>query len=296
MERHMNEAPVPMRSLNPEVNEQLQAVVMQALAKDRDRRFAGCADLANALAAAAPVSSGGSSKPVDNVLRFLKAAVAVLALTTLVAVGGWMAGSGEKDPGDSTGPLRKELSDTVAAKEKVEQELQSVRAQLSARGASDDATLVEAQKKLQAAQASLEKSQQDAAYWKDQAAKERAAAAQTGDIRVVKLQKDLQAASAARDSAERETNHWKDQAAKLERELRATKKTAPPVVKPAREIAKYLSLARKYRESGAYDNALSQLSAARALDPGNEEIAEEFEKTRRACNAEKRLGRSDLKC
>jgi TIR domain len=73
----------------------------------------------------------------------------------------------------------------------------------------------------------------------------------------------------------------------------------PPLKSPsteAKEIAKYISLAREHRLRGEYDEALSQLNIARELDSTNIEVASEIEATRRACNAEQRLGRTDLGC
>src|SRR5215475_3328843 len=63
-----------------------------------------------------------------------------------------------------------------------------------------------------------------------------------------------------------------------------------------KEIARYLSLARQYHERGAYVEALSELNAAYKLDSTSDEVAAEIERTKRACNAEKTLGRTDLKC
>jgi hypothetical protein len=336
MERHMNEVPVSMRSLESSINVTTEAVIMRALAKDRDQRFAGCADMAKALIAAAETTVGAAAKPVDKSSRALKAAVAGLALTTLVAVGAWMFGSGEKHPGDLPDRLRKELSDTVAAKEAAEIEIQNLKEQVAERGAPDKATLAKLRSELQAAATAQEKAQQDAVYWKDQAAKERAAAGQSSDLRVVKLQKELQAVNAARANAEKDVQDLKKQLATGERsdkatvsrlqnelqdartaheraakelkqvrqQLSAAKEREPqpakkPVQIPAkatREIARHLRLAKEQRERGAYDAALSELNAANALDPANEEIAAELDRTRRACNAEKRLGRTDLKC
>jgi serine/threonine protein kinase len=335
MERHMNEAPVSMRNLESSINVETEAVIMRALAKDRDQRFAGCADMAKALVAAVEVSSSGPAKPVDNVSRVLKVAVAVLALTTLVAVGGWMVGSGEKHPGDSSDRLRKELSDTVAAKDAAEIEIQKLKEQVAERGAPDKATLAKLRSELQAAAAAQEKAQQDAVYWKDQAVKERAAAGQSGDLRVVKLQKELQAANAARANAEKEVQDLKkqiiaggpsdkaavvklrndlqdaraahertikelrqarDQLGAMERKSQAEDRPVKVPPKAPVDITKYLSRATEYRERGAYDDALSQLNAAKTLDPTNKEVVGEIERTRRACNAEKRLGRGDLKC
>jgi serine/threonine-protein kinase len=49
MERHLNESPTPLTSQNSEVNQATEDVVMRALAKDREKRFARCADMAKAL-------------------------------------------------------------------------------------------------------------------------------------------------------------------------------------------------------------------------------------------------------
>jgi hypothetical protein len=294
MERHMNETPASMRSLESAVNEETEAVIMRALAKDRDKRFAGCADMAKALIAAAGASVGGPSKPVDNAARALKVAVAVLAVTTLVAVGGWMAGSGEKNSGDdSANPLHKELADTIAAKEKADKELQDLKRQLAASGASDQAAAAKFQKELQAAKAAQEKAQQEAQDLK----KQLAGSDRADKATLAKLQNELQDARNAHERAVKELKQMKQQlAAVKEREPPPAKKPVQIPAKPTREIARHLSLAKEQRERGAYDAALSELNAANALDPANEEIAAEIDKTKRACNAEKRLGRTDLKC
>jgi hypothetical protein len=77
----------------------------------------------------------------------------------------------------------------------------------------------------------------------------------------------------------------------------------PPVNTEAlrAKIAPHLSQARDYRVRGNYTGALASLSAARsaAIPGGVELVAEvdrEIEQTRRACLAEKRLGRADLDC
>ncbi len=69
--------------------------------------------------------------------------------------------------------------------------------------------------------------------------------------------------------------------------------------KPAGEnmkIASYLNRAKDYRVQGNYGAALAELEKARATDPSNQEIRKEIEQTKRACNAEKRLGRPGLEC
>ena len=62
------------------------------------------------------------------------------------------------------------------------------------------------------------------------------------------------------------------------------------------KVASYLSRAKDYRIRGDYRAALAELGNARATDPGNAEVRAEIEQTKRACLAEKRLGRSGLDC
>ena len=77
----------------------------------------------------------------------------------------------------------------------------------------------------------------------------------------------------------------------------------PPAVVPEvhpeqlrAKVISYLSRAKDYRIRGDYRAALAELGNARATDPGNAEVRTEIEQTKRACLAEKRLGRSGLDC
>jgi hypothetical protein len=76
----------------------------------------------------------------------------------------------------------------------------------------------------------------------------------------------------------------------------------PPQVlppKPAAQIINagaYVNRAKGYRVQGNYAAALAELEKARAINPSSQEVLDEIEATRRACNAEKRLGREDLAC
>lgn len=76
----------------------------------------------------------------------------------------------------------------------------------------------------------------------------------------------------------------------------------PPRVTPTKlpaqtiNIASYLNQAKSYRVQGNYAAALAELEKARAMSPASQEVLDEIEATRRACNAEKRLGRADLSC
>jgi hypothetical protein len=62
------------------------------------------------------------------------------------------------------------------------------------------------------------------------------------------------------------------------------------------KIAAYINRAKDYRVRGDYRAALNELASARSSDPGNAEVRAEIEQTRRACLAEKRLGRAGLEC
>ena len=73
-------------------------------------------------------------------------------------------------------------------------------------------------------------------------------------------------------------------------------KQGPDVQLKNKMITEYLVSARAYRERGDYTEALTVLERARASDPENKEVAAAIETTRRACNAERRLGREELKC
>jgi hypothetical protein len=76
----------------------------------------------------------------------------------------------------------------------------------------------------------------------------------------------------------------------------------PPEVTPAKppaqtiNVGSYLNRAKSYRVQGNYAAALAELEKARAINPSSQELIDEIDATRRACNAEKRLGRDDLTC
>jgi hypothetical protein len=77
------------------------------------------------------------------------------------------------------------------------------------------------------------------------------------------------------------------------REPQASKNVQPPKIA---DVNEYIRLAKSYRERGEYTLALAELRKAGALDPKSKEVQGEIGITRRACNAERTLGRSDLKC
>lgn len=79
-----------------------------------------------------------------------------------------------------------------------------------------------------------------------------------------------------------------------------TKVSRQPPVKPPESkngrIKTHIASARSYSERGEYSQALAELENARSIDPENKELLAEVEKTRRACSAEKKLGRTGLAC
>jgi len=61
-------------------------------------------------------------------------------------------------------------------------------------------------------------------------------------------------------------------------------------------IKDHIEIARFFRQRGEYSDATSELEKASSIDPANKEIKRELEITRKACIAEKRVGRAGLKC
>jgi len=59
MEAHVRKQPAPIRPSNPSVDKNTESVILRALAKDRDERFGGCAEMARNLS-----TPGGAPQPV----------------------------------------------------------------------------------------------------------------------------------------------------------------------------------------------------------------------------------------
>jgi Tfp pilus assembly protein PilF len=74
---------------------------------------------------------------------------------------------------------------------------------------------------------------------------------------------------------------------------RPTKATTPE--RPP-SVNSQLENARHYLDQGQYNEALKELSQANRIAPGNKEVQAAIADAKRACSAEKRLGRTDLKC
>jgi hypothetical protein len=67
-------------------------------------------------------------------------------------------------------------------------------------------------------------------------------------------------------------------------------------LRPTVDVAPYINRAKGHRVQGNYSAALAELEKARALNPASEEVRDEIEITKQACNAEKKLGREGLIC
>ena len=62
------------------------------------------------------------------------------------------------------------------------------------------------------------------------------------------------------------------------------------------DLNERIRVAKSYRERGEYSQALTELEKAGKIDPSNKEVQGEIAITKRACNAERVLGRSELPC
>jgi hypothetical protein len=71
-------------------------------------------------------------------------------------------------------------------------------------------------------------------------------------------------------------------------------KTVPTIRDP--RVNEQLRNARTYLDQGQYTEALIELDKASQIDPGNRTVQTAIANAKRACNAEKQLGRSNLKC
>jgi serine/threonine protein kinase len=58
----------------------------------------------------------------------------------------------------------------------------------------------------------------------------------------------------------------------------------------------HIRVAKSFRERGEYEAASKELEKASAIDPNNRQILAEIERTQRACNAEKALGTAGIRC
>ncbi len=71
---------------------------------------------------------------------------------------------------------------------------------------------------------------------------------------------------------------------------------APQTAVEDNMVKEYLRSAQASRERGDYGAALAVLEKARIVKPNDKDVQAALETTRRACNAERRLGRTELKC
>lgn len=62
------------------------------------------------------------------------------------------------------------------------------------------------------------------------------------------------------------------------------------------KVAPYINRAKNFRAQGDYRAAMAELATARAAYPSSQKIGAEFEQTRRACIAERKLGNRGLDC
>jgi serine/threonine protein kinase len=84
---HVSAAPVPPRSINPEISAPLEAAVLRALRKNPDERFATAAAFREALAAPPPAVQ----PPLPAITpRTSRAPIAVASILLAAAIAGWI--------------------------------------------------------------------------------------------------------------------------------------------------------------------------------------------------------------
>ncbi|HEX4966514.1 MAG TPA: serine/threonine-protein kinase [Thermoanaerobaculia bacterium] len=129
----VNEPPKPLREQNPEIPEELEAIVMRALAKNPDERYSGCGEFARALAAfekpvamppippplPPPVPSPVAARPASGAGRGQAAFIGVLLLGLIVVAGLSAALNGKSrsiaDLSSQLGSLRMQLDQKETA-------------------------------------------------------------------------------------------------------------------------------------------------------------------------------------
>ncbi len=72
--------------------------------------------------------------------------------------------------------------------------------------------------------------------------------------------------------------------------------TAADAAQIAAKVQQHLKAAGSYRDQGEYLTALAELAKAKSLDPANEAIQAELERTKKACLTERRIGLTTLRC
>jgi hypothetical protein len=115
--------------------------------------------------------------------------------------------------------------------------------------------------------------------------------ARSGDIASEPVRVTVRAVAPDETAKTREIKPGKSIAKKLESNTGKDEQKAKSA--QSREQVKR---ARLYRERGDYAQAFAVLEKAGKMDPRNTEVQEEITITKRACMAERTLGRSDLNC
>jgi serine/threonine protein kinase len=80
----LNDAPVPVRQVNPGISAELETIINKALEKEREKRYQTASDMRASLTAAAGKLSGRTRRASSSLVRWLIAAAALLALLMTV--------------------------------------------------------------------------------------------------------------------------------------------------------------------------------------------------------------------
>jgi hypothetical protein len=76
----------------------------------------------------------------------------------------------------------------------------------------------------------------------------------------------------------------------------ATETKSPAVPTVAARVDELMTAARSALDRGDYGAALGELTKAKALDGQNKTVQSEFDRAKKACLAEQRIGLTKLKC
>lgn len=130
MSGHINTSPPSLSASNPDVTNQVEAVVMRALAKNPDYRFDGCQQMAKALR---PIKETKTIPPPDSAQQLKKLvqtrnllifAVSLLLLSTVATTTGWVLH--RSGAGSGTAELKDKLQKQTAELAQVQDELKKL--------------------------------------------------------------------------------------------------------------------------------------------------------------------------
>lgn len=137
MSGHLERQPESIRKRNPEVDEHLESVVKQAMAKDPDKRFTGCSAMADAMVVQAAQAGSPPSeaftqqlKKSEKMKKLFLATTILFLLTTAAVAFGWLTGGSNSRLHDENQKLRRDIVKLDQAMGDLQQRLAQTRREL----------------------------------------------------------------------------------------------------------------------------------------------------------------------